>query len=355
VSDDWTPLLNGIPAPGNTFVLPRHQMVYVSVTKVACTTLRWMVADLAGEDLEGFYTAHAPHQTRLMTIHRPRQDWQHTPQLFQVPEEERASMSRDNGWLVFAVVRDPWSRLFSAWQSKFLVRHPYYLRHYGGEPWFPRVPERPEDVLDDFARFVFTAPWLTHPRLCEDVHFLPQVRSVQPLGINYSKVYDLRELAELFEDIHSHLRRLGMDQELYLPRANETPLPMIREVLDHGVAEEIEKLYEADFDVYGSRWDLATLKYAPMWSRDAIGHAAYHTVANERINDISRQARRLEASLRREQRRNHRLRTKLAARQPQPQPTPQPPPDGIAARLRRRTRSALLRLGRPPGATAGTH
>ena len=47
-----TPLLNGIDPPGNSFVVWDRKIVYMSVTKAACTTLRWMIADLAGEDLE---------------------------------------------------------------------------------------------------------------------------------------------------------------------------------------------------------------------------------------------------------------------------------------------------------------
>src|SRR4051794_38079142 len=84
-----TPVLNGIPAPGNTFVLPEHKMLYVSVTKVACTSLRWMVADLAHEDLESFWGALNAHQTRLMTIHRKRSHWRNSPQLFEIPPSDR--------------------------------------------------------------------------------------------------------------------------------------------------------------------------------------------------------------------------------------------------------------------------
>ena len=297
VSDDVpAPILNGIPAPGNTFVLPAHKMVYVSVTKVACTSLRWMVADLAGEDLESFYSGPAAHQTRLMTIHRDREHWQKTPQLFRLPLEERAQISRDKGWLIFAVVRDPWTRLWSGWQSKFLVRHPFYVKQYGEEDWFPRVPRSQQDVVEDFAKFVFAEPWLSNERLFTDVHFKTQAYSVRPQGINYSRVYDLARLDELFADVHTHLRGLGKDQELYLPRANETPLPLIPAVLEGGVAEAVEKSYREDFDSFGDRWGLDQVKMSgDAWSDDAIKHTQYHTVANQRIGDISLVAKQAQA------------------------------------------------------------
>ena len=134
-----TPLLNGIDPPGNSFVVWDRKIVYMSVTKAACTSLRWMIADLAGEDLEMFYRTLGAVQSRLGTIHGSRWRWQHTPQLTQLTPEEIAEISVDNGWFVFAVVRDPWSRTWSAWQSKFLTRHNYYVR-YRDEPWYPSLP-----------------------------------------------------------------------------------------------------------------------------------------------------------------------------------------------------------------------
>ncbi|MEP6816135.1 MAG: sulfotransferase family 2 domain-containing protein [Marmoricola sp.] len=300
--DSWAPVLNGIPAPGNTFVLPEHKILYVSVTKVACTSLRWMVADISGEDLESFYTGLAAHQTRLMTIHRHRTHWEKTPQLFQIPKSLRGPISRDNGWLIFAVVRDPWSRLWSGWQSKFLVRHPFYVKRYGEEDWFPRVPESQQDVVEDFARFVFAEPWVTNEHLFEDVHFKTQTYSVRPQGINYTKIYDLANLDELFADIHAHLKGLGKDQELYLPRANETPLPLIPAVLEGGVGEAIQKSFQEDLDNFGGDWSLDKVRTkGASWSGDAIKHLQYHTVANERIGDISLVARQAAAQLRKSQ------------------------------------------------------
>lgn len=267
-------------------------MVYMSVTKVACTSLRWMLADLAGEDFESFYRAAAPHQSRLMTIHTDRTTWQHVPQLKNVEPDVLAQISRDNGWFIFAVVRDPWTRLWSGWQSKFLVQHAYYREQYADEPWFPRVPETAQDVMEDWTKFVETAPWQTHPLLSTDVHFLPQTRSVRPKGVNYTRVYDLKDMPALISDIQSHLESLGLGKPLYLPRANETPLPLTAEVLDNGIANRIKTAYQSDFDAWGERWSLSDLKYAKDgWSRDAVRSAAFHTVANERIGDLSRELR----------------------------------------------------------------
>jgi hypothetical protein len=284
-----TPLLNpGVWPPGNSFVSVEHKLVYISVTKVACSSLRWMMADLAGEDFERFYRAPGNHQSRLMTIHTARTTWQNTPQIKNVPPDILAEISRDNGWFIFAVVRDPWSRLWSAWQSKFLVRHGSYVAEYGDEPWFPRIPKTADDVLTDWRAFVHARPWESHPKLALDPHFMPQVDSVHPDRVNYTKIYDLPDMPILLDDLRAHLRGLGKQPELYVPRANENPIRMTRDVLADGIAGLIEDAYKRDFAEFGDRWQLADVRISDgAISADAVHAIHMHAVANERIDDLS--------------------------------------------------------------------
>lgn len=273
-------------------MLPDHKIVYISTTKVACSSLRWMVADLVGEDFARFYRAPGDHQTRLMTIHAHRGIWQHSPQIKNTPPALRAQISRDNGWFVFAAVRDPWTRLFSAWQSKMLVRHASYVEKYGSQPWFPRVPTSAADVLDDWRAFVRATPWRSTTGLGLDPHFMPQVDSVHPDIVNYSHIYSLSQMGELQRDLHEHLRGVGRDQELYLPRANESPLRMTRECLDPETVSIIDEAYRVDFETFPGRWDLAGLRLSDRpWTADAIDAVVFHGVANERIGDLSRELR----------------------------------------------------------------
>jgi hypothetical protein len=131
--------------------------------------------------------------------------------------------------------------------------------------------------------------------------------------VNYSRVYDLDNLGELFTDMRRHLEAVGRPvDELYVPRANETPLPLIPAVLENGAAEAIQELYADDFAEYGDRWSLDRLMSGPStWSDDAIKHAAYHTVANERIGDLSKQTRLYKRKWRNSTTRNRRLRHQL--------------------------------------------
>ncbi len=300
--------------PRNTWVLPEHKVVYVSAAKVACTTLKWMVADLAGEDHQRINTVASGMQSRLMTIHPGRALFEKVRAVHEMPADEVAAISPEDGWFVFGALRDPYSRLWSAWQSKFLVRANRYVRNYRDEPFFPRVPRQASDVVEDFRRYVEMRPWTTEPRLMNDLHFRPQVRALQPEAIPFTRIYDLRDFRGMTADLHAHLRGLDLDQELYVPRANETPLGMTREVMGGGVKEAIEDLFREDFDAFGERWDFDSLKFAPDgWTPDAIAAAAYQTDANDWIGQVwssAQEWRRERNALRRQ---NRRLRRRLAA------------------------------------------
>jgi hypothetical protein len=148
--------------------------------------------------------------------------------------------------------------------------------------------------------------------------------------------------------VKSHLEAVGRPvDDLYVPRANETPLPLIPAVLENGAAETIQELYAEDFAEYGDRWSLDPLMSGPSrWSDDAIKHAAYHSVANERIGDLSKQTRLYRRKWRKSTLRNGRLRRELQeleasvkAQQPEGRP-------GLVARTTRAGRSMARRLRR---------
>ena len=112
--------------PTATYVMPRWRAMYVSVNKAACTSLKWLVAEVQAEDPERFHGSLSSELSRTMTIHR-RDLWEHTPMAREMPDEKLDAISPDEGWFVFGVVRHPTARLFSAWQSKLLLREPWWV------------------------------------------------------------------------------------------------------------------------------------------------------------------------------------------------------------------------------------
>jgi hypothetical protein len=94
-------------------------------------------------------------------------------------------------------------------------------------------------------------------------------------------------------DLHAHLRAIGKDQELYVPRANETPLGITREVMSGGIQEAVERLFQDDFDAFGDRRVFDDLKFATDgWSADAIAHVQTKIDVNAHIGEVWMQAKR---------------------------------------------------------------
>ena len=233
-----------------TYVLARYKTVYVSVPKAACTSLKWLVAELQGEDPERFHRSLSREVGRAMTIHR-RDRWSHTPMLHELPDEQLAAISPEDGWFVFSVVRHPSARVWAAWQSKFLLREPRWIDEFAGAPWLPRVPQSTQDVVEDFGRFVESIAADPSQPVMSDRHFMTQTELVTPAMTPYSKVYETGEIPQLLEDLGAHLRAQGWEGTLALGQANETPLAPLALLFTPALTEGIRSVYGVDFEAFG--------------------------------------------------------------------------------------------------------
>ncbi|MGH2949631.1 MAG: sulfotransferase family 2 domain-containing protein, partial [Solirubrobacteraceae bacterium] len=278
-----------------TYVMPQYKSVYVAVSKAACTSLKWLVADVQGEDPQRFYRSSGRAVTRDMCIHS-RAKWRHTPTLHSLSDTKLAAISQEEGWFVFTVVRHPSARLFSAWQSKLLLREPRRVRRHGDAPWFPRVPRSTEDVVEDFGRFTTALARGSAQKLVErDRHFMPQWREAALDRMPYTRVYDTPEIPRLLEDFERHLRAQGWTGEIRLRRSNETPLLPIAALFTPEVREIVSALYEDDFSRLGYEGVLPPKLHPD----DAYPPAAFEEIGrlverSERIGDLAAVAQRLQ-------------------------------------------------------------
>lgn len=298
------------------FVLPQWKLAYVSVPKNACTSVKWLMAELAGEDLDRIRRGGIGfNPTRAAQVH-DRRSWRELPAVADLDPEVRTQVDPGHGWFVFGVLRDPRLRLFSAWQDKYLLRSPGYWEHWD-DPAQPPVPTTAADIVDAFARFVrdvSSAPG--HPAL-DDGHFLSQVHALDLDVVRYSRLYDMSELGQMTADLDSHLAERGHPGGLTLGRSNRSPFEPVAELFGGGVRELIEELYRDDFERFGDRWDFAPIEVrATTWTPDAFAHAQTVVAMNERISDVVRTARRMRRQNLKLQQRNDQLRDRLRDQRP---------------------------------------
>ena len=284
------------------YVMPRWKAVYVSVNKAACTALKWLVADVQEESRERFHRSLSREVSRTMTIHR-RSLWQNTPMAKWMTDEELTAISPADGWFVFGVVRHPTARLFSAWQSKLLLREPWWwVDEYGEEAWFPRVPADGGEVVEDFVRFVRAIAQNPEQRVFRNRHFAPQHGLLAVDRMNYTRIYKTAEIPELLEDFERHLRAQGWEGErLTLARANETPLKPIPSLFTPEVLEAASELYREDFAAFGYDDPLPDgIDPTDAYDPASIAEVGRLVERSERIHDIAVQAQELKAALREE-------------------------------------------------------
>lgn len=332
-----------------TFAVPAARVMYVQIHKNACTSLKWMMADMAGEDPAGFSPTLWPSVSEHDDIH-DRNRWRNVPRLDRMSPEERAQIHPDNGWFVFAVVRDPRSRMFSAWQNKLLLENPGY-RGYRNHPWYPRHPLSAETVVEDFAKFVdLFVREPDHRSRHKDGHFRDQTEMLHEDVIPYTKIYDIRELGEMRADLEKHLEALGWEGRLNLPRINDTPLRVNAQPFANGVREQVEKIYAADFEQFGDRWDYAHIEKQPAWTDDELREAEWRATFGRRIGYLRGEAVRLTAQAAAERKRANaqkaradQLEKQLRTIKAQPAPAPAPwTVRRITSGVRRRVRQRWL-------------
>lgn len=284
--------------PDANFVLPQYKLVYVSTPKAACTTIKWMLADLQGAKSKRFYKSLTGETSRSTTVHQGRRFFPKTPRLRQLSDEKLAEITPENGWMVFTMTRHPAARLWSAWQSKFLLKEPRFATPFRNEDWMPRDPESTEQVIEDWHRFVNAVSSNPRTKIMQDVHFRSQSELLNIGGTPYDKVYDTSQFKVMIKELEEHLRGQGWSGELGMRRSNETPLPAIAPAFPDDIVEKIAKLYREDFEKLDYD-DPRPPKLRPdeSFSSDLLSATAIIVERGERIGDLSRRARLLAEEL----------------------------------------------------------
>ncbi|MEB2856615.1 sulfotransferase family 2 domain-containing protein [Pseudomonas atacamensis] len=230
----------------NSCVSDERKLFYVATPKVACTSIKWWFAELEGVaravQLENISSETDPelviHDTLLAVA----------PQLF-VRSPQRLAQIQADGYFSFALVRNPYKRIFSAWQSKILLREPLQIVPYKGLDFV----EYPIDVMSDVAGAfeAFLEYLYSHERNeFKDCHWTPQYDLLQPASFPYSAISKIEDTAALNAALSAHLGQVYVSP-FTTARANESMIPYLPEFISPRSKELIDGLYSKDFEEYG--------------------------------------------------------------------------------------------------------
>jgi hypothetical protein len=232
----------------NAVISPRCRLLYVATPKVACTGIKWWMAMLEGRSEAVAAFPDSLESSPELVVHDalPRV----APDLTGLGPEALTGPLTDHRWLRFAVVRNPFRRIFSAWQSKLLLQEPLQSEPYADLPFYARAISSAEDVREAFEGFLAHLAEHEAPSTFADPHWTPQVALLRPDLIHY----DLIGRIEAPTDLETLLKaRLGpgVPSPFAERPINESLIPWSPDLLTARAVRLILELYAEDFAAFG--------------------------------------------------------------------------------------------------------
>ena len=231
----------------NAYLSTRYQLLYISTPKVACTSLKWWFADLEGYSRALSEIKDTSESDPDLVVHDGF--YRVAPHITGLEPEALVSSLTDEGYFRFAVVRNPYKRIFSAWQSKLLLREPLQSGPYLDYDFFNRSIESAADIRLSFEGFLEHLDSKEAPNYL-DHHWTPQVDLLRPDLINYTWLAQIENVKELSEALSRHLEP-GTPNPFTSRRTNESLLHFSHDFISDRAVELIQKLYGQDFDTFG--------------------------------------------------------------------------------------------------------
>lgn len=229
-----------------TLVAPRSRILYTPTTKVASTTIKWMLAEAEG-------TIDRLAAKRLMAaITHPSQTIHNRHvsglrKLSEYPADEARRMIESPEWLHVAALREPLARAYSAWENRILMRASGRVE--GGFDLTPDVLV--EGCIDMTGSFwVFARALAEHTSaFMRDHHFTPQSHVVRGDAVRYDLLVRVDEPGGIERIAAAFSERSG--RVVTPQRHNESlGIPLSR-VCDRTAADYIVETYRTDYEVFG--------------------------------------------------------------------------------------------------------
>ena len=230
----------------NSYRSQRHKLLYVATPKVACTTLKWWFAALEGYAGKLRRLTECSESDQDLIVHESHRVAKDVNGL---PLADLAEALESESFFRFALVRNPYKRIFSAWQSKLLLQEPIQSIPYVGCNFFHYPIKTSADIQIAFQLFLEHLLANEAPSYW-DHHWRPQTDLLRPDLINYTKIYKIEDAKAVNLDL---LAWLGP----YVPppfqgqSSNVSLIPYRSHFLTERSEELIRALYAKDFDQFG--------------------------------------------------------------------------------------------------------
>ena len=223
------------------YVVEQAKVLYTKASKSACTTMLWTIIELDGLDPASLPFATRPSVMRSQVVHDA--SIHPVPTIDKVSPELRHEALTSDEWMRLAIIRDPYARLYSAWESRILLDNPGQWQSFP-QPDLVRIDGR-IDVTESFRTFVATM--VEHRGIWQaDPHFAQQVHVLALDEIDYTDLVTTSQLNLLFERLSERVGR-----PITARKSNEGLSIKPEQAYDAATAALVEQLYDLDLERLG--------------------------------------------------------------------------------------------------------
>ncbi|MGA0135646.1 MAG: sulfotransferase family 2 domain-containing protein [Ilumatobacteraceae bacterium] len=230
----------------STLVAPGLKVLYTPTTKVACTTIKWMLAEAEGSlRTDVIPRLLAANLHRSQTIHNRHVSG--LQKLNELPPHQVEEILESPEWIRLAALRDPVARSYSAWENRIFMRAPG--RTDGGFELAPDVlRDGCIDMTASFARF--SEALEQQPQaFMRDHHFVPQSQVVRTDAVRYDLLVRVDEPGGVDSIAAVFRERSGKD--IQPQRHNESIGVPLDRACDATTAARLMSVYQSDYDAFG--------------------------------------------------------------------------------------------------------
>jgi hypothetical protein len=258
---------------GSTYVSLSHRYLYFEVPKAACTSLKYLVFRLENcppmpesESLHDFVD-QADYVTRRDDIIHIRERFP-VASLMDLDSESQREVLESSNFFRFAVVRNPYTRLVSAWRSKVLVCDPGFEDVY--KKMRGELPGVTNKSLISFREFVDFVERFEDLDLCNP-HWRRQSTHLFLPAMNFNMIGKTERIDDVLYGLQQHV---GADAPPEFPSRNASGSSR-DPLLNPDLADRVYSLYREDFDAFG--YEKAS------WPREPCGSTVSEEVFHDEI------------------------------------------------------------------------
>lgn len=234
-----------------SFASMDDRFVFLAIPKAACTTMKILLRGLGESALPLKLFTGPNHESRRDMFVHARGNVPFPP-LNALGNEDQRDLMEAADVFRFAIVRNPYTRLLSAWRDKVYLCEPSVDNVY----WAIRGDTPAMDHKRPIELAEFVSYLEKRERYTCNRHWREQILLTFPKAIQFTHIGKVENLAATIKLFSCHL---GRQQSLTVTRANEGSMRPLT-IINPELAERIYAVYQEDFLTFG--YD------AESWPRD---------------------------------------------------------------------------------------